>query len=68
MGIIIIGIRQADITLVGRRRSFFWVRRMITRRLPELFLTSGLNGQSVEIRCYPTSSQVSRECSCILPP
>ena len=41
---------------------------MITRRLPELFLTSGLNGQSVEIRCYPTSSQVSRECSCILPP
>lgn len=33
-----------------------------------VILTSGLNGQSVEIRCYPTSSQVSRECSCILPP
>ncbi len=36
--------------------------------VPELSLISGLSGRSVEIRCYPASSQVSRERSCILPP
>lgn len=71
MGIVIMGICQADITLAGRRRSDSRISlgsthddTSIAGVIPNEWIEWAVGGNSL----LSTSSQVSREHSCILPP